>query len=253
MFLDHEATRRHYDRVIRARSRLYRERFDGDLLGRRPLVARMLRRAFARLFPDRVGTMLDLGCGTALYFPILCRHADRLEGIDSCAAMIRQAATTIEARGLPNCRVRVGSASRLPFADHSIDVVHSWDFLHHASDIDGVLDEIRRVLVPGGRYVAVEPNLLNPSIAWYHARRRSEWRLFTCNQFTIPRRLAPAFETRLGYDNTVISFVDERTAWLWHAVDRLTSRAIFRRLAFRYVIDGRLRDGPGPAAHPRPE
>ncbi|MBM4058176.1 MAG: class I SAM-dependent methyltransferase, partial [Planctomycetes bacterium] len=241
--LDDEATRRHYDGIVGHRSRLYRERFDDDLLENRPIVARMFERAFARLYPLRVGSMLDVGCGTALYFPILCRHADRLEGIDGSAAMIRRAEANLATRGLANCRVHVGSATRLPFADRSFDAVNSWDFLHHVGNLEGTLAEIRRVLKPGGRYVAVEPNLLNPSIAWYHARRRSEWRLFARNQFTIPRRLEAAFDTLIGYDNTVISFVDARTEWLWRVADGLTSLPPLRWLAFRYVVECHLRDG----------
>ena len=241
MLFDQQATERHYEQVLADKPRLYHERFERHLLENRPLVARLLEKAFAETFPRPAGAMLDLGCGTAFYFPILCKHATELTGVDICAAMLRQARTTIEERGLVNCRVILGSAARLPIADHSIDVVHSWDVLHHLDDVRGVIDEIRRVLKPGGRYVAFEPNVLNPSMAWYHARRRSEWRLFFQNQFTVPRHLADAFDVRIRYDNTIISFLDERTLWAWSLGARVTSLAALRWLAFRYVLDCTLR------------
>lgn len=241
MFHDLKENEQHYDSVLRSKPSLYFERFAEDLLEKRPIVARLLQGTFERLFPDKVTSILDLGCGTGLYFPLLSQHTTELIGVDICQPMLDQAQRTIDSRGLANCRVLRGSALEIPLADQSIDVVHSWDFLHHVNDTSKVFAEIRRVLKPGGRYVAVEPNLLNPSITWYHARRRSEWRLFIQNQFTMPGRLSKHFDVHLSFDNTIISFLDERTYNIWKFVDRLTSLTLFRWLAFRYIIDCQLR------------
>lgn len=54
----------------------------------------------------------------------------------------------------------VGDARRLPFADSSRDVVSIQGGLHHLpgrEDLGQVLAEVRRVLRPGGRLLAVEP------------------------------------------------------------------------------------------------
>jgi ubiquinone/menaquinone biosynthesis C-methylase UbiE len=237
MLHDEKQNERHYDEVLRAKPSLYYERFDADILEKRPIVGDLLEKAFANLFPQKADSVLDLGCGTGFYFPLLAKHANSLVGVDVCEPMLEQAQRTIDSHGLSHCRVLRSSACNIPIEDHSIDVVHSWDFLHHVSELSQVLAEIKRVLKPGGRYVAIEPNLLNPSIAWYHARRRSEWRLFIQNQFTLPRQLKSEFDVRLRYDNTIISFLNERTYWIWKSVDRLTSVKLFRSLAFRYVMD----------------
>lgn len=142
---------------------------------------------------------------------------------------------------LSRCAVMEGSATEIPLADDSVDTVHSWDFIHHVDNVPRVLSEIRRVLRPGGRYIAFEPNVLNPSITWYHARRRNEWRLFTQNQFNVTRYLRRHFNVSVHYDNTIISFLNERTQWLWNAVDCFTSLGPLNRLSFRYVIDARLK------------
>jgi ubiquinone/menaquinone biosynthesis C-methylase UbiE len=241
MFHDLKENEQHYDRVLRSKPSLFYERFDAEILAKRPIVAGLLEQAFADLFPENAGSILDLGCGTGFYFPILAKHATSLLGVDVCQPMLDQAQHTIDSHGLSGCRVQKSSAFELPVEDQSIDVVHSWDFLHHVSDLTKVYAEIKRVLKPEGRYVAIEPNLLNPSITWYHARRRSEWRLFTQNQFSIPRQLQDRFFVRLQYDNTIISFLNERTYWIWKSVDQLTSLAPFRCLAFRYILDCRLR------------
>jgi ubiquinone/menaquinone biosynthesis C-methylase UbiE len=237
MFHDEKQNEQHYDQVLRSKPSLYYERFDADILEKRPIVRDLMEKAFATLFPRKVDSILDLGCGTGFYFPILAKHTHRLIGVDVCEPMLEQAQKTIDFCGLSHCRVLKCSAYNIPVEDQSIDVVHSWDFLHHVSDLSQVFAEIKRVLKTGGRYVAIEPNLLNPSIAWYHARRRSEWRLFIQNQFTMRRQLKCAFDIRLRYDNTIISFLSEPTYWIWKSVDRLTSIAPFRSLAFRYVMD----------------
>jgi SAM-dependent methyltransferase len=240
MFHDLQENERHYEQVVNARTTLYFERFDADLLEKRPIVAQLLTTAFDKLFPEKAGRVLDLGCGTGFYFPLLATHVSDLTGIDVCGPMLEQAQRTIDSRGLKNCRVLRSSALDLPIESQSMDVVHSWDFLHHVSDVQRVCAEIRRVLKPGGRYLAIEPNVLNPSITWYHAKRRSEWRLFTQNQFTMTRMLRQQFDVRLSFDNTIISFVNPRTMWMWKLVNRVTSIPGVRWLAFRYIMDCRL-------------
>ena len=229
----------HYRKVIEEKTGDYYERFDPYILDKRPMVRELVEKNFEENFPEKVPVLLDVGCGTCFYFPLLARHAERLLGVDVCIPMLDAAQELIESKGLTNCEVRESSAMQLPFADQSIDVVHSWDFLHHVPDVSLALSEVFRVLKPGGRYVAVEPNLLNPSIAWYHARRRAEWGLFTRNQFFLPRMLRRNFGVSIRYDNTIISFLNDRTKWLWALANGFTSVWPTKYLSFRYMMDCR--------------
>lgn len=58
-------------------------------------------------------------------------------------------------------RLYVADARHLRFEDHSLDAVMVQGGLHHLpalpGDLDQVLDEVRRVLKPGGRFLVVEP------------------------------------------------------------------------------------------------
>ncbi len=238
-FYSLKETRNHYSKVLQTKSPLYYERFDRHILDKRPEVQELVAQAFDRLFPEKVGHLLDIGCGTGFYFPLLIKHAESITGIDVCGPMLEEAETLIREKNLPQCQVRECSALELPFEDNSMDVVHSWDFLHHVPDVPKAISEILRVLKPGGRYVALEPNLLNPSILWYHLRRRSEWRLLTWNQLRIPRYLRGNFDVQVRYDNTIISFLNKRTWWLWKSIDQFTSIPLFDRLSFRYILDCR--------------
>jgi len=242
MFFDLDKTRSHYGKMLEDKPSDYFERFDLDMLDKRPIVRDLVAQAFKKIFPEKVGKLLDLGCGTCFYFPLLAKHAEEIVGIDLCVPMLQQAEELIKKHGLDNCSVKESSALDLPLEDSSVDVAHSWDFLHHVQDVEKTVLEIKRVLKPGGRYIAVEPNVMNPSISWYHARRRCEWRIFRQNQFTMPRILRRHFDVKVRYDNTIISCLTPKTLPIWKMANAITKIPILHLLSFRYVMDCRLKD-----------
>jgi SAM-dependent methyltransferase len=61
---------------------------------------------------------------------------------------------------------RVGDVQELPFADGTFDCVLAAWMLYHLPDIDRGLAEIRRVLRPGGRFVAVTNTAFNLPELW---------------------------------------------------------------------------------------
>ena len=88
--------------------------------------------------------VLEVGCGTGLILERLARHATTASGVDLSPGMLRVA----RERGLS---VVLGSATNLPFADDSFDLVCSFKVLAHIPDIEQALREIARVTRPGGR------------------------------------------------------------------------------------------------------
>ncbi len=99
-----------------------------------------------------------------------------------------------------------------------------------------LFNELINLLKPEGRYIAVEPNLVNPSILWYHVRRRVEWGLLKQNQFSLPSILRKDFDVSIRYDNTIISFLNERTKLIWKAANAFTSIWPTKYLSFRYMM-----------------
>lgn len=106
-------------------------------------VERVLRAAVAHL-PAKA-RIADIGCGTG-YFAERARPAFadwRIVGIDIAEGMVRAAA--------PRCHhVLQGDAMALPLADNSMDAVVSSLCLQWVGDKPAMLNEIRRVLKPGG-------------------------------------------------------------------------------------------------------
>jgi ubiquinone/menaquinone biosynthesis C-methylase UbiE len=116
-----------------------------------------VRAALDLLAPGRNERMLDLGTGTGEVLRQLARRRERprdVVGIDRSPAMLAH----VEA--LPSgWSVRLGDARRLPCGDAEFDVVSVSYVLHVLAegDLPLVLEELLRVLRPGGRLVTVTP------------------------------------------------------------------------------------------------
>jgi SAM-dependent methyltransferase len=173
--IDRQKQIEHYDELMASRrpnrgvfSCGYDSRFDPFLLDRRPELVPEFEAILRTAAPKKVGSILDIGCGSGLYFPLLARRAERLAGLDFSSEMIAAARGLVEKKGLTNVDLFVGSAEELPFPDESFDLVLGIDVLHHIPDLERALREVRRVLRPGGRFASVEPNVLNPMVFLAH-------------------------------------------------------------------------------------
>ena len=124
---------------------------------------RLLRQAE---LPARMGSVLELGCGQGGDSILLSERADLVVGVDiSCSGTALARRIAQERYGRSNVRFAAVEGERLPFQDDAFDVVYCRDALHHVSDPPQVVREVRRVLKPGGRFVAIEANPLNPQMA----------------------------------------------------------------------------------------
>jgi ubiquinone/menaquinone biosynthesis C-methylase UbiE len=97
--------------------------------------------------------ILEVGSGPGVTLQALAARAPEghVIGIDRSGVMIRQAqqrnAAAIQAGRVD---VRLGDASALPFPDRSFDIVVAIHVLYFWSDAVATLQELRRVLQPGG-------------------------------------------------------------------------------------------------------
>jgi SAM-dependent methyltransferase len=98
-------------------------------------------------------TALDLGCGVGRHTLALARAGFTTYAFDGSAAGIDYLRTAAETAGL-TIEARVGQMTRLPYSDAQFDYVLAFNVIYHgdATIVRRVLDEIRRVLKPGGLY-----------------------------------------------------------------------------------------------------
>lgn len=103
----------------------------------------------ARLRDHNPRELLDVGCGTgALAERIASELHTSVTGTDQSERM----AELTRHRGIPAI---VADAGSLPFDTNSYDAVLAAWMLYHVADLNLALSEIRRVLRPGGLFVAV--------------------------------------------------------------------------------------------------
>jgi demethylmenaquinone methyltransferase/2-methoxy-6-polyprenyl-1,4-benzoquinol methylase/phosphoethanolamine N-methyltransferase len=120
-----------------------------------------LRKTTVRVAQLQAGeAVLDVGCGTGDLTLRAARRVGvegRAVGIDASPEMIAVSRRKAAKKGA-KVDFRVAPIEALPFDDGEFDVVLSSYMLHHLPDDlkDQGLAEVRRVLKPGGRFVAVD-------------------------------------------------------------------------------------------------
>jgi phosphatidylethanolamine/phosphatidyl-N-methylethanolamine N-methyltransferase len=119
------------------------------------LVMRQGRRAAAAAASRSGGAVLDVGVGTGLELPMF-HPGTRLVGVDLSEPMLRRAAARVRREQLSNVDgLIVMDAMRLAFPDGCFDAVVAPYVLTVVPDPGATLDELLRVVKPGGEIVLV--------------------------------------------------------------------------------------------------
>ena len=98
--------------------------------------------------------ILEIGCGRGIALPVLDRLCDpaRLVGLDIDGELLAEAAESLRAEGT-KAELCCGDVRWMPFADDSFDVIIDPGTLYHIARTPIALEEIARVLAPGGTFV----------------------------------------------------------------------------------------------------
>ncbi|MBI2850511.1 MAG: methyltransferase domain-containing protein [Chloroflexi bacterium] len=166
------------------------------------------------LEPGQGETILDVGCGTGVFTTDFLAAGARVIGVDISAPMLRFALR--KTSGYPFAAVR-GDVLSLPFKDNSFDKVTSITALEFVADARGAVNELFRVVRPGGRVVVATLNSLSP---WATRRKaktargqrhilesaffRSPEELLTCSPYKGIARTAIYFEKDEASDRALV-------------------------------------------------
>lgn len=124
---------------------------------------------FELLFTKRTyKKVLDVGCGTAFYYPLISNKVNKIYGIDFSNNMLKHAKKFCKINHINNSKFYLGNAEELPFDNDEFDIVFCFDFLHHAINTDRVIKEMFRVVKRGGIVAAIETNPLNPLMLFFN-------------------------------------------------------------------------------------
>lgn len=119
-------------------------------VGRRRIIFAVLDAHLAPAADGRTPRVLDMGCGTGTMLGHLQRLGE-VEGVDADEQAVRYCHT----RG--HARVQLLESDALPFPDDSFDLLTALDVLEHIEDDHRALEEVARVLRPGGVFLATVP------------------------------------------------------------------------------------------------
>lgn len=104
-------------------------------------------KALAQRYPQ--GRLLEIGCGMGADTVELLKKGFEVTAIDLTEPAIECTRNRIELYGFDGV-VERGDAEKLKYDDRTFDVVYSFGVLHHSPDTSLTINEVLRVLKPGG-------------------------------------------------------------------------------------------------------
>lgn len=98
--------------------------------------------------------ILEIGCGRGIALPVLDRLCSprRLVGLDIDGELLVEAADNLREDGT-EAELVCGDVRQMPFADEAFDVIIDFGTLYHIAGPQSAVDEVARVLAPGGTFV----------------------------------------------------------------------------------------------------
>lgn len=108
--------------------------------------------------------VLEVGCGAGTDLARFAKGGAVVTGVDVAASAIELARQNFQQQGLV-ADLREADGEHLPFRDETFDLVYAHGVVQYTADGQGLVDECRRVLKPGGEAVFQVYN----RISWLNA------------------------------------------------------------------------------------
>jgi RNA polymerase sigma factor (sigma-70 family) len=116
-----------------------------------------LQERLTRLLPwHKNMTVLDAGTGTGYLTGMIAPLVGNIIGVDCAPAMLIRAGEKMAQAGYQHVSFKEGMTEELPLATGSVDVAMCHMLLHHVVSPRTVLDELRRVVRPGGYVLIID-------------------------------------------------------------------------------------------------
>lgn len=99
--------------------------------------------------------VLEIGTGNGSHAQLLARHARSYVGIDITDYAVKSTSERMNRFGIDNVKIVRMDAENMEFDDESFDYIWTWGVVHHSSNTEAILEEMRRVLKGGGMAVTM--------------------------------------------------------------------------------------------------
>jgi ubiquinone/menaquinone biosynthesis C-methylase UbiE len=98
--------------------------------------------------------VLEAGVGNGSHAQLLATHAKSFNGIDLTEYAVKSTSERMRVFGL-SANVQQMDAEQMLFPDNTFDFVWSWGVIHHSANTRKILEEMHRVLKPGGEAIVM--------------------------------------------------------------------------------------------------
>jgi ubiquinone/menaquinone biosynthesis C-methylase UbiE len=106
--------------------------------------------------------VVDLGCGSGVFTHLLAQSGCDCVGVDISSKLL-----AVGQSKYPHIPFVQGDIEKLPFKAESFDGALLSGVVHHLPDASACAAEVFRILRPSGRFVAFDPNRMNPFMWLY--------------------------------------------------------------------------------------
>lgn len=148
-------------------------------------------------------TVLDAGCGPGVHSIRVAKAGYRVQGIDISETMLNHAKHRIADSNLSDrVDLRQMDLTQLSYADHSFRYVFSWGVIIHIPAVEKALDELARIVEPGGK------------LALYLTNRDAfDHKIENMARFMLSKPLSPVVRSQLG--DGYCYRMNHEDLWLW--------------------------------------
>ncbi len=142
----------------------------------------------------------DMGCGAGRYAKLFLENLGDnlfLHCFDTNEVMLNQLEKYLSGEGIKNFSAKVADAREVPLTENTLDAVVCFNSVHHIG-IVGLLQEISRILKPGGLFfIYTRSRAQNARTVWgryFPLFQRKESRLYDPEEFEFKIEKFPEFE-----------------------------------------------------------
>jgi len=152
------------------------------------------------LGPKRYPALLEVGTGSGVFLPELSKHCDTLYACD-IHDDYEHIASLCDRYNIKDYKINKQNIEKTNYPDNAFDVIIAVSVLEFVKNLQGAIDEIKRIMKPDGVFITIcpmESSLLDSVLSFYTRKKPSEE--FGNSRLMVKRKLEENFKViDMGY------------------------------------------------------